>query len=70
MTLPITPDSASAVAHIIGQAVAPVFLLAGIGLGQMLNLGRSGSVSRRAPSRSAAAIALSTDTAGVIIPSP
>lgn len=31
MTLPITPDSASAVAHIIGQAVAPVFLLAGIG---------------------------------------
>ena len=27
----ITPDSASAVAKIIGQAVAPVFLLAGIG---------------------------------------
>lgn len=31
MTLPVTPDDASAVARIIGQAVAPVFLLAGIG---------------------------------------
>ncbi|NJC04472.1 hypothetical protein GGQ97_000265 [Sphingomonas kaistensis] len=31
VTLPVTPDDASAVARIIGQAVAPVFLLAGIG---------------------------------------
>jgi hypothetical protein len=31
MTMPVTPDDASAVARIIGQAVAPVFLLAGIG---------------------------------------
>jgi hypothetical protein len=29
--LPVTPDDASIVARIIGQAVAPVFLLAGIG---------------------------------------
>lgn len=31
MTLPVTPEDASVVARIIGQAVAPVFLLAGIG---------------------------------------
>lgn len=31
MMLPVTPDDASIVARIIGQAVAPVFLLAGIG---------------------------------------
>lgn len=31
MILPDTPETASAVARIIGQAVAPVFLLAGIG---------------------------------------
>ncbi|WP_300972901.1 DUF2721 domain-containing protein [Sphingomonas sp. LHG3406-1] len=31
MILPVTPEDASAVARIIGQAVAPVFLLAGIG---------------------------------------
>ncbi len=31
MMLPVTPEDASIIARIIGQAVAPVFLLAGIG---------------------------------------
>jgi hypothetical protein len=47
MTMPVTPEDASAVARIIGQAVAPVFLLAGIGAFlTTLTGGRARSVDR------------------------